>query len=309
LRNGCALATGGRRERDMQLGLQIPIFSWPGGARELGPRLADIAERADALGFSSLWVMDHFFQLEFLGRAEEPMLEGYGALHFIAAHTRRARLGTLVTGVTYRHPALLVKTVTTLDVLSGGRACLGIGAAWYEREHVGLGVPFPPIAERFERLDEALQIAHHMWSGDGSPFEGPFTRLAEPLVVPAPLSRPRPPIVIGGLGERKTLRLVARHADGWNALDHVGLDALVHKRDVLKRHCDEVGRDFDEIECSTLSTVRLQAGGESPAEVVARLSSFAKAGFSHAIVNMPNVHEAGVLERLAHEVIPELAPL
>jgi F420-dependent oxidoreductase-like protein len=293
----------------VKLGLQIPVFSWPGGPAEIASRLAEIGRSADELGFASLWVMDHFFQIEFMGGAEEPMLESYSALAFLAAHTRRVQLGALVSGVTYRHPALLVKTVTTLDVLSGGRGCLGIGAAWYEREHVGLGVPFPPIAERFERLEETLRIARQMGAGTVARFEGKHTVLAETLNQPPALARPQLPIWIGGLGERKTLRLVAEYADAWNALDFVGLDKLVTKRDVLRRHCDDVGRDFDEIECSTLGTLHLAPGEQSPKDVIRLLSSYARAGFSHAIVNLPNVHEIAPLELLAREVMPEIAEL
>jgi len=197
----------------MRLGLQIPNFTYPAGPAHLGTTLGNIARAADASGFSSLWVMDHFFQIENVGPVDTDMLEGYSALSYLAALTERVKLGTMVTGVTYRHPGILAKTVTSLDVLSGGRAILGIGAAWNEREHVGLGVPFPPIAERFERLEEALQIVLQMWSGDAKPVDGRHYQLAETLCVPQPLSKPRPPILIGGIGERKTLRLVARYAD------------------------------------------------------------------------------------------------
>ena len=195
--------------------------------------------------------MDHWFQMETLSRAEDPMLEGYTSLGFVAAHTERIRIGLLVTGVTYRHPGLLVKTITTLDVLSGGRAQLGIGAAWYEREHLGLGVPFPPIGERFERLEEALQIALQMWSDDDGPYEGRHYRLAETMCVPPPLTRPRPPILIGGGGERKTLRLVAQYADACNlvASSH---EEIAHKLEILARHCDDVGRDVTEIQKTIL---------------------------------------------------------
>src|SRR5215468_8158962 len=195
----------------MRLGLQIPNFTWPTGNAALASRLRAIAEAADAGGFASLWVMDHFFQIPPVGPAETDMLEGYAALSFLAAVTKRVRLGTLVTGVTYRHPGVLVKTVSTLDVLSGGRAFLGIGAAWFEREHLGLGVPFPPLKERFERLEEALQIAHHMFSGNIEPYKAKHYQLGEPILKPAPLSQPRMPILVGGGGEQKTLRLVAQY--------------------------------------------------------------------------------------------------
>jgi F420-dependent oxidoreductase-like protein len=193
----------------MRIGLQLPSFTWPGGPNEIAPTLKRVAVATDEAGFASLWVMDHFFQIAMLGKPEEPMLEGYGALCFLAALTKRVQLGTLVTGVIYRHPGILVKTATTLDVVSGGRAYFGIGAGWYEREAVGLGVPFPPLKERFERLEEALQIAHQLWGGGVAPFEGKHYHLAETLNSPQPVAKPHPPIMVGGSGEKKTLRLVA----------------------------------------------------------------------------------------------------
>jgi F420-dependent oxidoreductase-like protein len=293
----------------MRLGLQIPNFTWTGGSEALAERLRAIAQAADEGGFASLWVMDHFFQIPPVGPAEIDMLEGYSALSFLAAATRRVRLGTLVTGVTYRHPGVLVKTVSTLDVLSGGRAMLGIGAAWFEREHRGLGVPFPPLRERFERLEEALRIAKQMWSGQAAPFEGRHYRLAETLCVPRPLSRPHPPILIGGMGERKTLRLVARYADACNLFVYAGVDAVRQKLDVLRRHCDAERRDYDAIERTTLSTVHLAPGKQSPAEVIRELSELARAGVQHAIVNLPNVQEITPIETLAKEVVPAIAAL
>src|SRR5439155_4199626 len=180
-----------------RIGLQVPSFSWPAGTAAIGPRLAEIGRTADDAGFASLWVMDHFFQIGMVGPPEEPMLEGYSALSYLAAVTKRVQLGTLVTGVVYRHPGILVKTVSTLDVLSGGRAYLGIGAAWNEQESRGLGVPFPSLKERFERLEEALQIAHQMWAGDRSPYNGKYYQLADPLNSPQALTKPHPPILIG----------------------------------------------------------------------------------------------------------------
>jgi len=198
----------------MQVGLHITGFSWPDGAAGIGPTLAKTARAADDAGIASISVMDHFFQLGGpFGAADEPMLEGYTTLGYLAGLTRRAQLHLLVTGVTYRHPGILAKVVSTLDVLSGGRAALGIGAAWNEREHLGLGVPFPPLAERFERLEETLQIVRQMWSDDNGPYHGKHYQLAEALNAPQPLQRPHPPILVGGGGERKTLRLVARYAD------------------------------------------------------------------------------------------------
>src|SRR5579863_7719400 len=205
----------------MRLGIQIPNFTWPNGQSQLGKTFGEIAERADKAGLYSLWVMDHFFQIGNMGPPENEMLEGWSALAFAAGRTQRIKLGTMVTGVTYRYPGLLVKTATTLDVLSSGRAYFGIGAAWNEREHLGLGVPFPPVSERFERLEETLQVCLQMWSDDNGPFKGTHYQLAETLCVPPPLQQPRPPILIGGTGEHKTLRLAARYADACN---WIGLD-------------------------------------------------------------------------------------
>ncbi|MCL4295334.1 MAG: LLM class F420-dependent oxidoreductase [Anaerolineae bacterium] len=291
----------------MRIGLQIPSFTWPGGPAEIGPRLAEIARTADDAGFYSLWVMDHFFQIQYVGQPDEPMLEGYAALNYMAGLTRRARLGTLVTGVVYRQPGLLVKTVSTLDVLSGGRAYLGIGAAWNDQEAVGLGLPFPPLKERFERLEEALQIAHHMWSGNREPYQGRHYHLADPINSPQPLSRPHPPILVGGMGENKTLRLVAQYADACNFFAALGQDTLRQKFDVLKRHCDAVGRPYEEIERTALGTVNLTAGGMSAAQVIETCRELAGVGIQHVIFNMPNVHEIKPLEQFGREIIPAVA--
>ncbi len=293
----------------MKIGLQIPLYTWPGGPAELGAKLAEIARTADDVGFDSVWVMDHFFQIPLVGPAEMDMLEGYSALSFIAGVTRRVMLGTMVTGVSYRHPGLLAKTVTTLDVLSGGRAYLGIGAAWFEREHQGLGVPFPPLGERFERLEETLQIAKQMWSDDDGPFEGRHYQLAETLCVPKPTSRPHPPIMIGGLGEKKTLRLVARYGDACNLFAFIGIDGLRGKLDVLRRHCDDLGRAYDEIERTSLDTVNLSPGNMSVADVVAKCGELAGVGIQHAIFNMPNAQEIKPLEVFGQEVLPEVRGL
>jgi F420-dependent oxidoreductase-like protein len=291
------------------VGLQIPSFTFPGGARELGADLARIARAAEDAGFYSVWVMDHFFQIPMVGPAESEMLEGYSALSYVAGVTRRVRLGTLVTGVTYRWPGILVKAVTTLDVLSGGRAYLGIGAAWFEREHKGLGVPFPPLRERFERLEEALRIAKQMWSGEVRPIEGRHYRLAETLNVPAPVSRPHPPILIGGLGERKTLRLVARYGDACNLFTFIGMDALRRKLDVLKRHCEEAGRSYETIERTTLGTADLRRGAMTSRQLIAQCRELAGLGVQHAIFNMPAVHEIEPLETFGKEIIPEVTGL
>ncbi len=238
----------------MDLGIHVLHFPNPGGDAVIAPLLADTAKAADDGGFALFTVMDHFFQMERVWPAENPMLEGYTALAYVAAHTSRVELAPLVTGVTYRHPGLLAKTVTTLDVLSGGRAMLGLGAAWYEREHLGLGVPYPPLAERFERLEEALQICLQMWSDDDGAYAGRHYTLAETLNRPRPLCRPRPPILIGGNGEKKTLRLVAKYADACN-FTVSDPDEVRHKIEVLRRHCDREGRDIGEIRITVQNSV------------------------------------------------------
>src|SRR5512132_1522069 len=238
----------------MDLDYHIMRFDWAGGPAGIGPGVADLAERAEAIGVRTVSFMDHLFQMDWMAPAEDPMLEGYTALGFVAGRTDRLRLRLLVTGVTYRHPGILAKVVTTLDVVSSGRAELGIGAAWYEREHRGLGVPFPPTAERFERLEEALQICLQMWSDDDGPYHGKHYELEATLCRPAPVSSPRPRILIGGGGERKTLRLVAQYADACNIFD-MGPDAVRAKYDVIRRHCEAVGRDYDDIEKTVLSRV------------------------------------------------------
>jgi len=293
----------------MRVGLQIPSFTTPGGPTTLRGQLSDVAQRAEAAGFASLWVMDHFFQIDFIGPAEQEMLEGYSTLSYLAALTERVTLGTLVTGVTYRHPGVLAKTLSTLDVLSGGRAVLGIGAAWYEREHAGLGVPFPPLRERFERLEETLQIVSQMGSGDVKGYAGEHYQLAETLSVPLPLSQPRPRILIGGGGERRTLKLVAQYADACNLFDYAGTEGIRQKLDVLRQHCEELGRPYEEIERTSLSTVHIAPGASSAAEAIKKLEGLAQAGIQHAIVNLPNLYDAdrSALDHFAREIIPAVA--
>jgi F420-dependent oxidoreductase-like protein len=253
--------------------------------------------------------MDHFFQIEYVGATDEPMLEGYSALSFLAGVTENVKLGTLVTGVNYRHPGILVKTATTLDVLSGGRAYLGIGAGWFEREARALGVPFPSTAERFERLEETSRISHQMWSGEVKPFEGRHYHLAETLNSPQVLSTPHPPIMIGGMGEKKTLRLVAQYADACNLFAFVGADTIRHKLDVLKGHCDDVGRDYAEIERTALGTANLAPDGMSADDVIGLCRVLNDAGVQHLIFNIPNVHELSPLETFGDKIIPAVAEL
>lgn len=228
----------------MELAVHAANLTWPGGAGELAPTLAGVARAADQGGVHTLTMMDHWFQMEQMGGPAEPMLEGYTSLGFLAGQTERVELGLLVTGVTYRHPGLLAKVVATLDVLSGGRALFGIGAAWYDREHAGLGVPFPSTKERFERLEEAIQVCAQMWGPDEGPYEGTHYQLAETICQPMPLRTP--PILIGGSGEKKTLRLVAQYGDACN-LFAIGPEGIRAKLDILRRHCDDVGRDYDTI--------------------------------------------------------------
>src|ERR1700692_1650722 len=218
----------------MELDLHISRFDWAGGPSGVGPGVSDLAQRAEAIGVRTLSFMDHYFQMDWMAPAEDPMLEGYTALGFVAGSTERLRLRLLVTGVTYRHPGLLAKAVTTLDVLSQGRSMFGIGAAWYEREHLALGVPYPPLRNRFEMLEETLQICQQMWSDNDGPYDGKPYQLAETICEPQPIRRP--PVLIGGGGEKKTLRMVAQYADVWNSTDYE-LDVVAHKLDVLQRHC------------------------------------------------------------------------
>ena len=292
----------------MRLGLQVPNYTWPKGQADLGDNFGLIAERAERAGFYSFWVMDHFFQIGGVGPAENEMLESYTALAFAAGRTNRIKLGALVTGVSYRHPGILVKTVTTLDVLSHGRAYFGIGAAWNEQEHLGLGVPFPPLAERFERLEETLQIAHQMWAGDEKPFEGKHYHLARPLNSPQPVQKPHPPILIGGSGERKTLRLVAQYGDACNLFARLPQEELQRKLDVLRDHCQSAGRPYEQIEKTTLDIIHLTRDGRNrtttPAAAIEHFAYLASMGIDQAIFSMPNVYDLEPFDLLATEIVP-----
>jgi len=270
----------------MKLGITL---SWPwGDPREIAPEVTRIARAADEAGVDSLWTADHFFQIAAARLPREaPMLEAYTLLAYVAARTERIRIGPMVTCAVYRHPGMLVKAVTSLDVLSGGRVLFGVGAGWDVEEATSLGIPFPPTAERFERLEEVLQIAGQMWAGDESPFRGRHYELRRPLNSPNSIQRPHPPIFIGGGGERRTLRLVARYADGCNLFDLPGLLEVdvAHKLDVLRAHCADVGRDFDEIETSTLTGFDLD--GDSVAgqkAIVRRAEELAALGVRHIIL-------------------------
>ena len=289
----------------MELDLHVSRFDWAGGPSGIGPGVSDLAKRAEAIGVRTMSFMDHYFQMDWMAPAEDPMLEGYTALGFLAGVTQRLRLRLLVTGVTYRHPGLLAKIVTTLDVLSEGRAELGIGAAWYEREHRGLGVPFPPVAERFERLEEAIQICLQMWSDDDGPYNGRHYNLEATLCSPRPVSSPRPRILIGGSGERKTLRLVAQYADACNIFG--GPKDVAHKVDVLRRHCDAVGRDPNEIEVTAM--YRDIPAGAGVAEVVRGAEQFARIGVSSLVTGAMGPDPGGWLESTFGPAMDELKAL
>jgi F420-dependent oxidoreductase-like protein len=299
----------------MRISLQIPNFTYPGGTSQLAATLANIVRTADEAGFYSVWVMDHFFQIgdrdrrSGLGPPEDEMLESYSTLSYFAGLTQHVKLGALVTGVVYRLPGILIKTVTTLDVLSGGRAYFGLGAAWNEVESRALGIPFPPPKERLEREEETLKIALQMWSGDESPFTGKYYQLERTLCSPLPLSKPHPPIMIGGMGEQKTLRLVAQYGDACNLFARMGADTVSRKLDVLKRHCDEVGRDYSQIEKTTLSTVLIAPGQAAPKDVIEECRSLAALGIQHCIFNMPNTHELTPIEAFGKHIIPAVADL
>jgi len=293
----------------VKLGLQIPYFTWPGGPPDVARKLGEIVRSAEAAGYDSIWVMDHHFQIPMVGPAEMDMLEAYTTLGFIAGQTSRVGLGTMITGVTYRHPGILIKEVTTLDVLSGGRAWLGIGAAWFEREHLGLGVPFPPLKERFERLEEALQIANQMWSDDNNgPYEGKHYRLAETINVPQALQKPRPRIMVGGGGEKKTLRLVAKYADACNI---PGMDpgAVQHKLDILRQHCEREGRNYDDIEKTVITVMNVGRDGSQAGQLVEQLGLLREAGAQAALGALIGVENITPIEAMGKHVIPQAARL
>jgi F420-dependent oxidoreductase-like protein len=289
----------------MELGIHFANFTLPGGAEALAPTLAATARAAEEGGCTTFTLMDHWFQMEQLATSQDPMLEGYTSLGFLAGQTETMTLGLLVTGVTYRHPGLLAKIVTTLDVLSGGRAQLRLGAAWYEREHEGLGVPFPPVSERFERLEETLQICHQMWSDDDGPYRGVHYQLEETICSPRPIQVPAPKILVGGSGERKTLRLVARYADACNIIAP-DPSTVAHKLDVLARHCEAEGRDIATIKKTIL-------GGPDPLGDVdaflASMEEYAKLGIDLVEVMPMTPEPAAWVAQLCEQVVPNLNEL
>jgi len=291
----------------VKFGLQINQFTWPGGAAAIGPTLGRIGSTADAVGFDSIWVMDHFFQIRTLGPPEAPMLEGQTALGFLAAHTGRARLGLMVGGIHYRAPGLWIKATTTLDVLSGGRAWFGIGAAWNEQESAALGFPMPPLGDRFGWLEDTLRMAHGMWSGgsgSGEPLEGKYVTATRLLNSPQSISKPRVPILVGGGGERKTLRLVAQYADACNVFGR-SPEFIRDKFAVLREHCERLGRPYDEIERTVLTSVDPET--ESADQIVERFGGLAEAGAQHLIFGVRGVGaDSSRLERIGSEVFPQL---
>lgn len=289
----------------MRVGVHYASFSHPQWESRLAERLAATARVADQGGVEWFTVMDHWFQMEDFGGPAEPMLEGYTTLGYLAAATERLRLGLLVTGTTYRWPGLLAKTVTTLDVLSGGRAMLGIGAAWYDREHRGLGVPFPSTAERFERLEETLQIVRQMWSGDDGAFEGRHVQLAETVCVPPPVQRPAPPVLVGGSGERKTLRLVAQYADACNLFAE-SPEVVRHKLEVLRRHCEDVGRDPAEIQVTIIGDWDPVADVDG---FVRSMEAYAALGVDLVAIMPRGDDPVSWTETVCRDVVPRLARL
>lgn len=294
----------------MRIGLQIPSFKVPGGAAQIRPALKDVVTTAEGAGFYSLWVMDHYYQIKGLfGEAyTDPMLEAYTTLGYFAGLTEKAYLGVLVTGVIYRHPAVLMKMVNTLDVLSGGRAYFGIGAAWYEDEARGNGIPYPSTSERFEQLEDSLKLAHALWADDEISFAGKHFSAPALTNNPRPLSSPHPRIMVGGTGANKTLRMVAQYADACNIGDWVGMANMQKALDDIKRHCDALGRDYDSVEKTCLGTVNLSAK-DSASSVISRVKELAGMGFTHAIFNMPDLFTGNPLETFANEIIPSVAGL
>ncbi|GAB3260392.1 TIGR03560 family F420-dependent LLM class oxidoreductase [Alteromonas gracilis] len=285
----------------MDLGIHYSNFTHPDWQTRLTERLRETARVADQGGVRQFTLMDHWFQMEMLGGPDEPMLEGYTALGYLAGITERMRLGLLVTGVTYRHPGLLAKIATTLDVLSGGRSILGLGAAWYDREHDGLGVPFPSTSERFEHLEDALRIVRQMFAGDRTAYHGTHHRLAEPVNVPPPVQSP-PPIMVGGGGERKTLRLVAEYADACNLFGG-DVDEVRHKLDVLRGHCERLGTDYDAIE----KTIITRGDPTQDADGFLRdMEAYAALGVTLVCLSPPTEDPVAWTSAMCADVVPRL---
>ena len=285
----------------MKLGLHLADHTYPNGPAALRTDLASVARAADDAGFAYLSVMDHFFQISRYGPPEHDMLEAYTTLGFLAAHTERIKLLTMVTGVIYRHPGLLAKAVTTLDVLSGGRAILGIGAGWNKEESRGLGFPFPPMKERFEQLEDALRYIRQMWSSDDSGFQGTHVTAERLLNVPQALSKPHPPILIGGTGEKKTLRFVAKYADACNLVNAPDIE---HKLAVLRQHCENEGRDYNSITKTVANWLDIGPDGAKTDALLADLERLAGLGIDAVLGWLPGVPDLRLIERFATDVIP-----
>jgi F420-dependent oxidoreductase-like protein len=294
----------------MKIGLQIPSYKYPGGTAAIRPKLKEIVTTAEEAGFYSLWVMDHYYQIKGLfGEAyTDPMMESYTTLGYFAGLTDKAYLGVMVTGVIYRYPSVLMKMVNTLDILSGGRAYLGIGAAWYEDEAKGFGIPYPSTSKRFEQLEDNLQLAKALWESDEASFEG--QHFSAPAITnnPRPLSSPHPRILIGGMGPKKTLRMVAQYADACNFFERAGTENIQKALDTLKAHCERLGRDYDTIEKTSLGTVHL-SGDDTVAGTISRIRDLSTMGFTHAIFNMPDVYEIAPLKTFAKEILPAVAEI
>lgn len=295
----------------MQLGFQIPSFKYPGGTAAIRPKLKEMAAVAESAGFASLWVMDHFYQIQNLfGEAyTDPMLEAYTTLGFLAGATEKVKLGALVTGVIYRHPSVLLKAMSSLDILSGGRGYLGIGAAWYEGEAKGFGIPYPDTATRFELLEETLQMAHTLWHGSETAHAGKHFTAPKMVNNPPTLSQPHPPIMVGGTGPKKTLRMVAQYADACNIFVGDNLDEVKQSLDTLRGHCETLGRPYEAIEKTSLGTIHLAAGHDTVDSVLEKLRALAALGFTHTLWNLPNAYDMTPFETFAREIIPAAAAL
>lgn len=309
----------------MRLSMSLANHSWPDGPESIGPHVSRIVGLADQAGLDTLWAMDHLFQIPMNGPATDPLLEAYALLGFVAGHTERIRFGALVTAVPYRHPGLLIKSLTALDVLSQGRAWLGIGASWHEEEARAFGLPFPARRERYERLEETLRLAHKMWAGDATPFHGAHNRLEHPFNNPNSFQRPHPPILVGGWGERRTLRLVAQYADACNLFDvpegvevagiRGGPAELRRKLDVLRGHCEDVGRPYDDIERTIASSFAIsptgggtRRDGKGRAEILDHFGGLAQAGLQHVIFEPSHPWDEASLELIA-SIVPEVERL
>lgn len=294
----------------MNIGLQIPSFKVPGGTAAIRTKLKEVVTTAEESGFYSLWVMDHYYQIKgmFGESYTDPMMEAYTTLGYFAALTQKTFLGVLVTGVIYRYPSVLLKMVNTLDILSGGRAYLGIGAAWYQEEAKGFGIPFPSTSKRFEQLEDNLRMAKALWDSNEIAFEGKHFSAPAMTNNPRPLSTPHPRIMIGGTGPNKTLRMVAQYADACNIGEWVGAENMQKALDILKKHCETIARDYDTIEKTCLCSVHLSAD-DTAESTIRRIQQLSKMGFSHVIFNMPDVYKITPLEIFAKEIIPAVIAL